>query len=108
MSNLETVERIILGRTATAAAKELHDQGLLMPDLPEPYPYSGEVPCWYEGSFRAGISSAFGGRKPNVTFASLEPGGVVHMDSESARELALMLLAAANYAETEKLGEQST
>lgn len=79
--------------------------GLLMPDLPEPYPYSGEVPCWYEGSFRAGISSAFGVHKPKVTFTDLEPGGVVHMDSESARELALMLLAAADYAEKEQSNE---
>ena len=86
-------------------ATVLEERGLLAPDLPEPYPYSGEVPCWYEGAFRAGISSAFGGQKPNVTFANSEPGGVVHMDSESARELALMLLAAAEHAEKEQDNE---
>ena len=83
----------------------LEAAGLLVPDLPEPYPYSGASPCWYEGSFRAGISSTFGGDEPKVTFTNLEPGGVVHMDSESARELAHALLAAAEHAEKEQGNE---
>lgn len=86
-------------------ANALEEAGLLAPDLPEPYPYSGASPCWYEGSFRAGISSTFGGHEPKVTFTNLEPGGVVHMDSESARELAHALLAAAEHAEKEQGNE---
>lgn len=114
MSNLHKAERVIakhLGSsdpysiTSGQAAESLEAAGLLAPDLPEPYPYSGASPCWYEGSFRAGISSTFGGHEPKVTFTDLEPGGVVHMDSESARELALMLLAAANFAGKEQGNE---
>ncbi|APQ42591.1 hypothetical protein phi16_gp088 [Corynebacterium phage phi16] len=36
MSNQERAAEMILGRTATDAAQELHKAGLLMPDLPEP------------------------------------------------------------------------
>ena len=90
MSNLETVERIILGRTATAAAKELHDQGLLMPDLPEPKLY-GELAEFGDEE----VFAACGTSKVRIYIDD------ARMSSESARELALMLLAAANYAETE-------
>ena len=88
MSNLETAERIILGRTATAAAKELHDQGLLMPDLPEPNPY-GELAEFGDEK----VIAARGTSKVRIYIDD------ARMSSESARELALMLLAAANYAE---------
>lgn len=102
MGGLEAI-RHDHGSDLSGLMQALDDAGLLAPDLPEPYPYSGEVPCWYEGAFRAGISSTFGGQKPNVTFTNLEPGGVVHMDSESARELAHALLAAAEHAEKEQV-----
>lgn len=91
MSNLETAERIILGRTATAAAKELHDQGLLMPDLPEPELY-GELAEFGDEE----VSAVSGTSKVRIYIDD------ARMSSESARALALMLIAAADYSETEQ------
>lgn len=103
MSNLETAERIILGRTATAAAKELHDQGLLMPDLPENAVTSvNGSKVWREND------TLWVYAKPGEIGMPVTPDIQATYTPATARQQAYILLAAANHAETEKLGEQST
>lgn len=95
MSTLETAERIILGRTATAAAKELHDQGLLMPDLPRGKPiFTPDVLEW-ETPRDSVVWTAPSGR---IMIQRVEPG---ELTPDEARKFALSILAAANYAESE-------
>lgn len=115
MSNLDKAVKLLgaanlPGRTlhprqVQAIAVTLKTAGLLAPDLPEPSPYSEEAPSWYEGTFEISISRLFGHCKTGVTFFDSEPGGVAHMDTEAARELAHALLAAANHAEKEQDNE---
>ena len=89
------VERIILGRTATAAAKELKRQGLLMPDLPDPLPGRS-------GLFEAD-APFFGVRHVQATGNQIVIYGnkITHAPIAQARTLALAILAACNHAETE-------
>lgn len=71
-------------------AQALKDTGLLAPDLPEPELY-GELAEF-------GDEEVFAARGTSKVRIYIDDA---RMSSESARELALMLLAAANYAETE-------
>lgn len=76
-------------------ADALEAAGLLMPGLPEPEPY-GELAQF-------GDEKVITGRRTSTVGLYIDDS---QMSSESARELALMLLAAANYAEKEQDNEQ--
>lgn len=75
----------------------LEATGLLAPDLPEPDNHDEENTYWHEGTFQVGTSAKFG--KAQVAFTDSEPGGVLYTDIESARDYALKILAACEYAE---------
>lgn len=75
----------------TAYVHALEAAGLLMPDLPEPELY-GELAEFGDEE----VTAARGTSKVRIYIDDSR------MSSESARELALMLLAAADYAEKEE------
>lgn len=98
MSNLEKTELLILGRTATAAARALEAAGLLMPDLPEPEvrhleEVNTDVLAWKSDHIEVGVY------KNRISIGD-PPGS--SMSPAEARELAHALLAAAEYAEKKK------
>lgn len=77
-----------------AYVSTLKTAGLLMPDLPEPEPY-GELAEFGDEK----VIAAQGSSKVSLYIDD------TRMGSESARELALMILAAADYAEKEQDNE---
>ena len=98
MSNLEKAELLILGRTATAAARALEAAGLLMPDLPEPEvrhleEVNTDVLAWKSDHIEVGVY------KNRIAMDDPIDSG---MTPAEARELALALLAACEYAEKEQ------
>ena len=110
MTNLDKAVEAILSRysilgtiRARAAAHALEEAGLLMPDLPKPDSHDEGNIYWIEGTFQVGVSGKFG--KMQVTFAESEPGEVLCTDIESARNYALKILAACEYAEKEQNNE---
>lgn len=80
---------------STAYVAALEAAGLLMPDLPEPKPYDELAEFGDEE-----VMAARGTGKVRIYIDDSR------MSSKSARELALMLLAAADYAEKEQDNEQ--
>ena len=97
MSNLEKAELLILGRTATAAARALEAAGLLAPDLPEPY---------RPGIFKV-VSPYLGIRSVQAAEDQIVLHGYKtrHAAIGEARRLALALLAACEYSEKEQNNE---
>ena len=75
-------------------ATVLQGRGLLAPDLPEPEPYGEQA--------EFGDEKVITGRGTSTVSLYIDD---FQMSSDSARELALMLLAAANYAEKEQDNE---
>lgn len=102
MTNQERAAEIILGRTATDAAQELHKAGLLMPDLPAPEEVEEGKPYWYSGTYGIAVGQLAPGGRQNVMLWDSEPGGVTYDSVEGARELAYSLLAAAKHAEEQE------
>ena len=104
MSNFEKAAQVVYescyGRNlnpgqVSSIVRGLDDAGLLMPGLPEPEPY-GELAQF-------GDEKVITGRRTSTVGLYIDDS---QMSSESARELALMLLAAAEYAEKEQDNEQ--
>ena len=81
----------------------LEAAGLLAPDLPAYAEADAEGAWWHEGTLQVGTSNKFG--KAQVAFTDSEPGGVLYTDIESARDYALKILAACEYAEKEQGNE---
>ena len=83
----------------------LEAAGLLAPDLPEPYSCEGETAYWYEGTYEIGVGRLTKNSPARVMLWDSEPGGVLYTDVESARDYALKILAACEYAEKEQDNE---
>ena len=83
----------------------LEAAGLLMPDLPGPDPYDTRNTHWYEGTYGIGVGRLTKNSPVSVMLWDSEPGGVLYTNIESARDYALKILAAADYAEKEQSNE---
>ena len=83
----------------------LEAAGLLVPDLPGPYSYEEETAYWYEDTYGIGVGRLTKNSPVSVMLWDSEPGGVLYADIESARDYALKILAACEYAEKEQDNE---
>src|SRR5699024_2718558 len=83
----------------------LEAAGLLAPDLPEPDNYNNETPYWYADSYGIRVGRLTKRSPMRVMLWDVEPGGVLNTDIESARDYALKILAACDYAEKEQDNE---
>ena len=83
----------------------LEAAGLLAPDLPEPYSYEEETAYWYEDTYGIGVGRLTKNSPVRVMLWDSEPGGVLYTNVESARDYALKILAACEYAEKEQDNE---
>lgn len=83
-------------REAKDAALDLNEAGLLVPDFPEPdeCPIHIPVPGWQLGSYDAYASASAG-----CVWITDEHGSEYPVPPSEAREIALRILAAAQYAE---------
>ena len=86
-------------------ATVLEERGLLAPDLPEPYSYEEETAYWYEDTYGIGVGRLTKNSPVRVMLWDSEPGGVLYTNVESARDYALKILAACEYAEKEQDNE---
>lgn len=93
MTNQDRAEEIILGRLAADAAQELHEAGLLMPDLPKP-----DLKGGWKTEVIGGGKGFFAVRTPGVV-EFVSSAGVYSNTSDMIRREALRMLAAANLAE---------
>ena len=84
----------------------LEAEGLLMPDLPEPYSCEEETAYWYEDTYGIGVGRLTKNSPVRVMLWDSEPGGVLYTNVESARDYALKTLAACEYAEKEQDSER--
>ena len=110
MSNLHKAERVIakhLGSsdpysiTSGQAAEALEAAGLLMPDLPKPEDeWESEYPGVMHVRFGRAVTTCTPSRKPAVYL-----NGMVY-ETQIARQIALDILAACEYAEKEQDNEQ--
>ena len=105
MTNLDKAVEAILSRYSTlgtirarAAAHALEEAGLLMPDLPRPT----RDRLWQTSALELGIRTVHYAADQVVVHTS---GGRLHTHYKQARDLAMALLAAANYAEKEQDNE---
>lgn len=113
MSNLEKTSRLLqdwadmhsVDMDMYHAARKLLEAGLLAPDLPEPDKHDEETPYWYAGSYGIRVGRLTKRSPMRVMLWDVEPGGVLNTDIESAREYALKVLAACEYAEKEQGNE---
>lgn len=80
----------------------LEAAGLLMPDLPAYSEADPEGAYWYEDTYGIGVGRLTKNSPVRVMLWDSEPGGVLYTDTESARDYALKILAAAEYAEKEQ------
>ena len=88
-----------------AYVSALKTAGLLMPDLPKPCSYEEETAYWYEDTYGIGVGRLTKNSPVRVMLWDSEPGGVLYTDIESARDYALKILAACEYAEKEQGNE---
>ena len=105
MTNLDKAVEAILSRysilgtvRARAAAHALEAAGLLAPDLPRPT----RDRLWQTSALELGIRTVHYAADQVVVHTS---GGRLHTHYKQARDLALALLAAADYAEKEQGNE---
>ena len=84
----------------------LEAAGLLAPDLPKPDPYDTRNTHWYEGTYGIGVGRLTKNSPVRVMLWDSEPGGVLYTNIESARDYALKILAACEYAEKEQDNER--
>ena len=90
---------------STAYVTALEAAGLLMPDLPKPYSREEETVYWFEDTYGIGVGRLTKNSPVRVMLWDSEPGGVLHTNVESARDYALKILAACEYAEKEQNNE---
>lgn len=83
----------------------LDDAGLLAPDLPAYTEAGADAAWWYTATYEIGVGQLAKGCPLKIVLRDSESGGVRYTDTQSAREYALMLLAAADYAEKEQGNE---
>ena len=96
MSNLDKAEQLILGRTATAAAKALNDAGLLMPDPPE----TNHPGFWEVDGMEINLVDKDGDVR--IEWDEASDYGYYETQTRTLwlnRDQVLAILAAANYAE---------
>ena len=112
MTNLDKAVEAILSRysilgtiRARAAAHALEEAGLLMPDLPAYAEADADEAWWYAETYGIGVGRLTKSSPVRVMLWDSEPGGVLYTDIESARDYALKILAACEYAEKEQGNE---
>lgn len=104
MGGLEAI-RHDYGSDLSGLMQALEAAGLLMPDLPAYAEAGADKAWWYHGTY--GIESAKNPKRipDRIMLWDSEPGGVLYTDIESARDYALKILAACEYAEKEQGSE---
>lgn len=80
-------------------ATVLQGRGLLMPDLPAYSEADAGSAWWYAATYEIGVGQLAKASPLSIVLRDSEPGGVLYMDIESARDYALKILAACEYAE---------
>ena len=83
----------------------LEAAGLLMTDLPAYAEADAGKAWWYAETYGIGVDRLTENSPVRVTLWDSEPGGVLYTDIESARDYALKILAACEYAEKEQVNE---
>lgn len=104
MGGLDNIS-YLYGDDVSVLIHSLDGAGLLMPDLPEPYSREEETAYWYEDTYGIGVGRLTKNSPVRVMLWDSEPGGVLYTDVESARDYALKILAACEYAEKERGNE---
>lgn len=84
----------------------LEAAGLLMPDLPAYAEADADKAWWYAETYGIGVGRLTQNSPVRIMLWDSEPGGVLYMDIESARDYALKILAACEHAEKEQDNEQ--
>ena len=92
----EVIDRVASNEVYVTA---LEAAGLLAPDLPDPELYEEETAYWYEDTYGIGVGRLTKNSPVRIMLWDSEPGGVLYTDIESARDYALKILAACEYAE---------
>lgn len=101
MGGLDNIS-YLYGNDIGILVQAIHAAGLLMPDLPEPYSREEETAYWYEDTYGIGVGRLTKNSPVRVMLWDSEPGGVLYTNIESARDYALKILAACEYAEKKK------
>lgn len=77
-----------------------------MPDLPAYAEADADKAWWYAETYGIGVERLTNNSPVKITLWDSEPGGVLYTNVESARDYALKILAACEYAEKEQDNEQ--
>lgn len=101
MGGLDNIS-YLYGDDVSVLIHSLNGAGLLAPDLPEPYSYEEETAYWYEDTYGIGVGRLTKNSPARVMLWDSEPGGVLYTNTETARDYALKILAACEYAEKEQ------
>ena len=104
MSGLEAI-RHDHGSDLSGLVQALDDTGLLAPDLPPYAEADTDKAWWYAETYGIGVDRLTKNSPLRITLWDSEPGGVLYTDTESARDYALKILAACEYAEKEQGNE---
>lgn len=80
-------------------ADALEAAGLLAPDLPAYAEADADKARWYAETYGIGVGRLTQNSPVRIMLWDSEPGGVLYTDIESARDYALKILAACEYAE---------
>ena len=97
MGGLDNI-RYLYDDDVSGLVQAIHDAGLLMPDLPRPT----RDRLWQTSALELGIRTVHYAADQVVVHTS---GGRLHTHYKQARDLAMALLAAADYAEKEQGNE---
>lgn len=98
MGGLDNIS-YLYGNDIGILVQAVHAAGLLAPDLPDPELYEEETAYWYEDTYGIGVGRLTKNSPVRIMLWDSEPGGVLYTDIESARDYALKILAACEYAE---------
>ena len=86
-------------------ANALQAAGLLAPDLPAYAEAGADNAWWYADTYGIGVGRLTKNSPVRVMLWDSEPGGVLYTNTETARDYALKILAACEYAEKEQDNE---
>ena len=101
MGGLDNIS-YLYGDDVSVLIHTLDGAGLLMPDLPAYAEADADKAWWYAETYGIGVGRLTKNSPVRVMLWDSEPGGVLYTNIESARDYALKILAACEYAEKKK------